>query len=137
VRASAPGGHEAYRLLPERYSMEIISPVVRQDDVKWLQVVKSVLAVLIAAEQCGLTQQDVSGAGVPAGNIAAVEMFKRAEQLAKPLGLTPGWAQRVVRAVGNYGEVFERNLGRNSPIKLERGPNRLVRDGGLTFAPPF
>ena len=61
----------------------------------------------------------------------------RTDALAASLGLTPGWAGRAIAAVGNYGEMLERNLGKNGPLKLERGPNRLVRDGGMIYAVPF
>jgi general L-amino acid transport system substrate-binding protein len=57
--------------------------------------------------------------------------------IAQALGLEPGWQLRAVRAAGNYGEMFERNLGRSSALGLERGPNRLWKDGGLMHAPPI
>lgn len=137
VLALTPGLQQNHTLLAQRFSREIISPVVRQDDVKWLQLVKAVLTVLIVAEECHLFQKDLQGSPNLANNMAAQLMLKKSETLTQPLGLAPGWAERAIRAVGNYGEIFDRNLGKNSSIRMERGPNRLARDGGLLYAVPL
>jgi general L-amino acid transport system substrate-binding protein len=136
-RTEAPGGPEAYAILPERFSKEPISPAVLRGDAQWTLTVKSVQAALISAEECGLTR-DVAAKGLdPVTNPAAALLLRRADALAKPLGLEPGWALRAIRTAGNYGEMYDRNLGAQSPLRLERGQNKLWNQGGLLFAPPF
>ncbi len=134
-RALAEDGSGRYALLPELYSKEPLSPVVRRDDGRWLTVLRAVLAVVVAAEECGLTRDNVREAA--AGNVAGRLLLERAESLAGPLGLEPGWAVRAIAAVGNYGEIFERNVGAGSSLRLDRGINRLWKDGGLLWSPPF
>lgn len=124
-------------ILPGIHSRELISLVVRQADPSWLVTVRAVLSALITAEEIGLTGEmarRVQGTG----DSTEVRIFMgRTDALATSLGLTPGWARRVIAAVGNYGELYERNLGAQGPLQLERGPNRLVRDGGMLYAVPF
>jgi len=137
IRLLLPSGSPAVSLLPGLHSREIIAPAVKQDDLKWYLIVKAVLSALVLAEECHLTGEAMRSAQAPANNDAALFFLNRADELAKALGLTPGWAVRAIAAAGNYGEMFERNLGPQGPLKLERGLNRLVRDGGLIFTPPF
>jgi general L-amino acid transport system substrate-binding protein len=99
--------------------------------------VKAVLSALITAEELGISAAGLQASQGKPTSAAATIFFNRTDALAASLGLTPGWAGRVVAAVGNYGEMFERNLGMKGPLKLERGPNRLVRDGGMIYALPF
>jgi len=136
-KATAPGGPDAYVVLPGRFSKEIISPAVLASDPQWSLTVRCVLAALITAEQCGLTRQGALDASGPAADPGCALFLKHADELSKPLGLTPGWALRAVQAVGNYGEMFERNLGMGSPLKIDRGLNRLWSQGGLLYAPAF
>lgn len=134
VRLRGRGGSQAYVILPERISKEPLGPVVRNDDQQWLTLVRWVLFSLIAAEENGITQSNVRermrdpllGAALEPGDDAS-----------KALGVDPGWAVRAVQSVGNYGEMFERNLGAQSPLKLERGLNRPWTQGGLMYAPPM
>ncbi|WP_243360317.1 amino acid ABC transporter substrate-binding protein [Fundidesulfovibrio terrae] len=136
-RSQAPGGPDEYTILPERLSKEPISPAVLRGDAQWSLTVKCVLAALITAEECAITREAAANGVTPSSNPAGALFLRRADALAKPLGLEPGWALRAIRAVGNYGEIYERNLGSGSPLKLERGVNRLWSRGGLLFAPPF
>jgi len=137
VRLLAPQGEQSLTILPGLHSLEIISPAVRQADIQWLLTVKAVLSALITAEELGVTAATLQAGPAQPKSASAVIFFNRTDALAASLGLTPGWAGRVVSAVGNYGEMFERNLGAQGPLKLERGPNRLVRDGGMMYAVPF
>jgi general L-amino acid transport system substrate-binding protein len=136
-RLRAPGRPEAYVILPERISKEPLGPVVRRGDDDWVTAVRWVLFALIAAEEAGLTR-DTMDARVGASSDPAL---RRAAGLqggfGAALGLREDWAVRAVRAVGNYGELFERNLGRQSALQLERGHNRLWTEGGLMYAPPL
>jgi len=136
-RLQAPGGPEGYRILPERISKEPLAPVVWGDDPEWDTVVRWVLFVLVLAEEEGITRDNLdlkATAGV--GQIAALSDEEK-KLLGQALGVTKGWALRAVAAVGNYGEMFERNLGRGSALGIERGPNRLWTQGGLMYAPPI
>jgi general L-amino acid transport system substrate-binding protein len=91
--------------------------------------------MLLAAEEYGLTRD--AAAAPEARGVEARILLERADALSRQLGVPPGWAVRVIAAVGNYGEMFERNLGAQSPFGLPRGVNRLWKDGGLMWAQPF
>lgn len=135
MRLKAPGGRDAYRILKDENTMDPLSPAVRRGDPEWRQLVQSVWACLLLAEEIGLSQASFSP---DAPDSPAREVFlRKSDTLAKPLGVAPGWAARVVAAVGNYGEMFERNLGTQSPLGLERGPNNLWSHGGLMLPPDF
>jgi general L-amino acid transport system substrate-binding protein len=134
LKSRAPGGPSAMAILPERISKQPHAPVVRGDDEAWLVIVRWVLYTLIAAEEVGLTRQNqaerirepaVARALVPDPSVTAA------------LGIAPGWTVRALASAGNYGEMFERNLGAASPLKIERGLNNLYTHGGLMFAPPM
>ena len=135
-------GKEAadFALLPGVFSEEPLAPVMRSDDNDWLLAVRGVLAALVSAEARGLTQQTARaalGGDQAALGAAASTLAARADALAKPLGMPSGWLLRAVAASGNYGEMFERNLGAQSPLKLPRGFNGLWSRGGLLYAVPF
>jgi general L-amino acid transport system substrate-binding protein len=134
ARLRSPGGSRAYVILPERISKEPLGPVVRSGDDDWFTLVRWVLFALVGAEEVGLTRDNVSErASGPRGQ----QILGRGEQFSQALGVDEAWAVRAVQSVGNYGEVFERNLGRDSPLKIERGLNKPWTQGGLMYAPPF
>jgi len=135
TRLRAPAGRE-FVILSERISKEPLGPVVRRGDDDWLTLVRWVLYTLILAEEHGITQGSVRAA-LTGQSPAIQRVLGPAGETAKALGTDPEWALRVVRSVGNYGEMFERNLGGGSPLKLERALNRLWTQGGLLYAPPF
>lgn len=124
-------------LLPGFYSRELVSLAVRQDDPQWLVTIRAVLSSLITAEEVGLTREMAQQQQSNHHSTAVRLFLRRTDALASSLGLTPGWVARVIGAVGNYGEMYERNLGAQGPLHLERGPNRLMRDGGMLYAVPF
>jgi general L-amino acid transport system substrate-binding protein len=139
LRLHAPGGAGRYVILPQRISKEPLGPVVRDDDQHWASLVRWVLYALIEAEERGITRATAARA-VPEA-IARGSSDARArtdwQYTWRELGLRPDWASQAVGAVGNYGEMFERNVGAASPLRLERGLNRLWSDGGLMYAPPL
>ena len=94
---------------------------MRAGDEDWVTLVRWVLFVLIAAEEGGVTRENVA---TRMRDPALQRAIGAADEFSKALGVAPGWAVRIVQSVGNYGEMFERNLGRGSPLKLERGLNR-------------
>ena len=136
-RMTAPGGPGEYLLLPERISEEPTGPVVRLGDEEWLRIVKWTLFVLIEAEGRGVTRENAATLKKTAKDPAVRRLLGAEGGFGKALGADNDWALRAVEASGNYGEIFERNLGKHSRLNLERGKNRLSKQGGLMWAPPF
>jgi len=123
-------------ILPELAAKLPVGPAVRQDDDEWFSVVRWTVYALIAAEELGITSGNVDSAKQSASE--DVRRFLGIDvDLGKRLGLSADWTQRIVRQVGNYGELFERNLGQKSSLKLERRLNNLSSNGGLHYAPSF
>ena len=136
MRLRAPGGAQTFAILPERISREPLSPAVWGGDPEWATVVRWVLNVLILAEYYGVTRDDLDAVIAERVNPWPRTSEDR-EHIAKGMGIPTGWARRLLQAVGNYGEIYERNVGRDSPLKIERGLNRLWTEGGLHYAPPI
>lgn len=125
-------------LFPELYTRELIGLAVLQGDPHWFVTLQAIHSALVSAEEIGLTAEIIRQPESSVAQTAEIRIFlKRTDQLAPSLGLSAGWATRVIGAVGHYGEIFERNLGAKGPLKLDRGPNRLVKNGGMLFAVPF
>lgn len=125
----------AYTVLPEIISKEPLGPAVRQGDDKWFNIVRWTLFALVEAEELGI-KKDNAEAGLTSAN-PAIKRFLGAEgDSGQQLGLDPRWTYNVVSTVGNYGEIFERNLGQSSELKIDRGINALWNAGGLMYAPP-
>ncbi len=125
-----------YVILPERFSKEPYGPVVRRDDQEWFDVVRWTLSALIQAEELGITSANLEAMkGSPNPEIR--RLLGVDPVLGNALKLDPAWAYNAIRAIGNYGELFERNLGPKTPIGLERGLNRLWTNGGLMYSWPM
>ena len=137
VQARAAGGTRVFALLPERISKEPLGPVVQGGDAEWATLVRWVLYVLIAAEEQGVTQANIDAVVNQSQGAAWRLVSGKDERLAHALGVRRDWVVRAVKAVGNYGEMYERNVGRGSPLTIERGMNRLWTQGGLLYAPPI
>ena len=137
VRARAAGGAAAYRILPGLISKEPLGPVVRRGDEQWLTLVRWVLFALIEAEERKVTRASVRGLQESATDPALRRFLGADGQHDKALGVNAGWVVRVIAAVGNYAEIYERNFGGESALHIERELNRLWFDGGLLYAPPF
>jgi general L-amino acid transport system substrate-binding protein len=137
ARMGAAGGPDQYVILPEEGPAVPMGPVVRWGDDEWFTLVRWVLFTLIRAEEGGYTQTNVRSR-LENQNDFRARSWKELDGLsAKSLNIEPGWGIRIVESVGNYGEIFERNLGEHSLLKLKRGLNKLWNDGGLMYAPPF
>lgn len=134
ARLRAPGGPKGFAILPERLSREPLGPVVRQDDPDWYTLVRWTLYALIAAEDAGLTRANARERPKTA---ALQRSLAAADDVSKAMGADPGWMLRALMSAGNYGEMYERNLGKHSPLDIERGLNRLWTQGGLMYAPPL
>src|SRR6185295_2436814 len=131
TRAQNPDDH---LILPEIISKEPLGPAVRHGDNQWADVVRWTFNAQLEAEEKGITSKNVD------------EMLKSVDpQIKRLLGVTPGmgkalgvdeeWAYRIIKQVGNYAESYDRNLGPNSSVKLDRGLNKLWSDGGIQYAP--
>jgi general L-amino acid transport system substrate-binding protein len=137
LRLKAPGGPEEYLILPDQISKEPMGPVVRRGDDEWFTIVRWVLFTLIRAEETGITRANLRSRLENASDYAAQRWRELDGTISKALAIPPGWATRALECVGNYGEMFERNLGSQSTLKLDRGLNRLWTQGGLMYSPPF
>ena len=145
VRSNYPeadGGPEALVILDETFSKEPLGPVVVDGDSQWAQVIDWVVLSTIQAEEFGLTSADVASYD---GDDTEIRRFLGLEietdegtTIFDPgLGLPPDYAAKVIAAVGNYGEIFERNVGPDTALGLSRGFNAQWTDGGLLYAPPY
>ncbi len=135
VRASS-GSVNEHQQLPEVLSKEPLSPVVRQGDEQWFGIVRWVLFALLTAEEHGVTSSNVDAAR--SSDLVEVRRLLGVDgDLGASLGLSRDWAYQVIKQSGNYGEMFERNVGMKSPLRLERMANNLWSKGGLMHAPPF
>ncbi len=123
-------------ILPEIISKEPLGPVVRQGDDDWFNVVKWSFFVLINAEEMEITSHNVD-IMKKSSNPSIKRLLGIEGNLGKGLGLSNDWAYNIIKQVGNYAEVFDRNLGKNSPLKIERGLNALWNKGGIQYAPPI
>ena len=123
-------------VLPEIISKEPLGPSVRKDDIQWFEIVQWTHYALLTAEELGVTQANVDEK-FKSDNPAIRRLLGVEGNFGEGLGLTNDWAYRIIKAVGNYGEIFDRNVGKDSPIKISRGLNALWNKGGLQYAPPI
>jgi general L-amino acid transport system substrate-binding protein len=132
-RVAQGANAENYTLLPEIFSKEPLGPSVRKGDAKWFDIVRWVHFALLTAEELGITQAN-AGSFADSTNPDIQRFIGKTGDLGQMLGLAPDWAVKVVRAVGNYGELWERHI---TPMGLPRGINNLWSHGGLQYAPPM
>lgn len=133
----AAGGPDQYLILPVEVSTVPMGPVVLGGDHEWFTLVRWILFTLIRAEDGGYTKANVRARLDHSDDYRARSWKELDGLIAKSLNIEAGWGIRAVESAGNYGEIFERNLGEHSVLKLERGLNKLWKDGGLMYAPPF
>lgn len=129
-----PGDHV---ILPEIISKEPLGPLVRHGDNEWGDVVRWTLNALIAAEEYGVTSANIEELSAGTDNPEINRMLGTEGELGAMLGLDADWAARAIMVGGNYGELFEKNIGENTPIGLARGLNAQWTEGGLIYSPPF
>ncbi len=126
-----------YEILPELFSKRLLGPVTASDDRAWLNVIRWGVFAMIVAEEKGVSSANVSSAASSVKDPAVHRLLGFEGNFGESLGLDGLWAYRIIEAVGNYGEVYDRHFGPGRPTVLERGPNALWLDGGLMRAPPF
>ena len=129
-------GPAAHVILPEQISNEPLAPAVRQDDTQWLGIARWVLFALIDAEELGVSKDNAAALAAGGAPPPVKRLLGTEGDFGKPLGLDSDWALRAIQAVGNYGELFERNLGPRSGLNIDRGLNHLWNKGGILFAAP-
>jgi general L-amino acid transport system substrate-binding protein len=123
-------------ILPDVISKEPLGPAVRQDDMEWFNIVKWVNFAMLNAEELGVSSKTIDDA-LKSQKPSVKRLVGTEGDFGKPFGLTQDWAVRVIRAVGNYAEVFDRNVGAHSKLGIPRGLNELWSNGGIQYAPPI
>jgi len=136
ARANFAKNPDDYVILPERLGKDPMGPAVRHGDHQWKDLVTWVMFALFEAEELGVTSKNVDQK-LNSDDPDVQRLLGVTPGIGQPLGLDDRWAYRVVKQVGNYAEVFDRNAGAGSPLKLDRGMNALWKDGGLIFSPSF
>ena len=133
LKLAAPDDHV---VLPEIISKEPLGPLVRQGDDAWFNVVKWTYYALVNAEDLGITSKNIDEMK-NSPNPEIMRFVGKEGDFGVGVGLTNDWAAQIIKHVGNYGEIFERNLGEGSQLKIARGKNALWSKGGLQYAPPI
>lgn len=124
--------------LPNVISKEPLGPVVRQGDDQWFNIVKWSLNAMIVAEELGISSDNVDKMrDSTAPGIARLIGKGKGNGMGKGMGISDDWAYNIIKQVGNYGQAFDRDVGKDSPLKIDRGLNRLWNDGGILYAAPI
>jgi len=123
-------------ILPDIISKEPLAPVVRERDDDWMLIVKWTLYAMVNAEELGVTSKNIDEA-LKSKKPAVMRLVGNEGTFGKDLGLTNDWAVRIIRHVGNYGEIYDRNIGAESKLHIPRGLNQLWNAGGIMYAPPI
>jgi len=124
-------------ILPELISKEPLGPAVRRGDDEWFTIVKWVVFGLIEAEEYDITQGNVDKMAAESKDPVVMRIVGTSEDTGKLLGLNKDWMVKAIKTTGNYGEIFERNVGPKSALNLPRGVNALWNHGGIMYAPPI
>ncbi|MGV8916209.1 MAG: amino acid ABC transporter substrate-binding protein [Pseudomonas sp.] len=125
-----------YVVLPETISKEPLGPVVRNGDDEWLAIVRWVGYAMLNTEEAGITSKNVVEQAKSTKNPDVARLLGADGEYGKDLKLPKDWVVQIVKQVGNYGEIFEKNLGKNTPLAIDRGLNALWTNGGIQYAPP-
>ena len=135
-RASLPTPADSI-ILPEIISKEPLGPVVRHGDNQWGDIVRWTYFALLTAEEKGITKANINEVAASSTDPEVRRLLGVDGDMGKMMGLDKDWAKRAIAANGNYGEIFEANIGTKTPIGLARGLNALWTQGGLQYSPPF
>ena len=127
-----------YEVLPDIITKEPLGPVVRNNDDKWYKIVKWTLNVLIAAEEFNINSKNIEKLSKEIDMSPKISrLIGTSGDLGSILNLDTKWAYNIIKQVGNYDEIFQRNIGSKSKLKIKRGLNNLWTNGGLMYSPPF
>ena len=133
LRLAKPRDHV---ILPDVISKEPLGPVVRDNDLQWIEIVKWVHFAMVNGEELGVSSKTI-GQALQSQKPEVMRLVGTTGSFGEEIGLANAWATNIIRAVGNYGEVFDRNLGAKSPLAIPRGLNQLWTAGGIQYAPPI
>ena len=137
IRANDTPNPDDYVILPEIISKEPLGPAVRHGDDQWFDIVKWTVYATLEAEEKGITQTNVDQMKSDNKDPTIMRLLGTTAGMGKNLGVSEDWAYNVVKQLGNYGEIYERNVGMKSKLQLPRGLNALWTNGGLQYAPPI
>ncbi|WP_378942084.1 amino acid ABC transporter substrate-binding protein [Mesorhizobium sp. ANAO-SY3R2] len=135
VRASDAPNPDEWQILPESISKEPLGPVVGRNDLDWYTIAKWTLFALVEAEEKGITSANVDTMK-ESQDPGIQRLLGTSGDMGEKLGLDAAWAYRAIKRVGNYGEIFERNVGTKTPLAMERGNNALWTQGGQMYPMP-
>jgi general L-amino acid transport system substrate-binding protein len=136
ARATVASNPADYVILPGIYGKDPMGPVVRQGDAQWKDIVAWSVYAMMQAEESGITSKNVDSM-LNTKDATAARLLGTKGKLGQNMGLDKDWAYRIIKQVGNYGEIYDRNVGKDSSLKLARGINNLWTKGGLIYSPPF
>jgi general L-amino acid transport system substrate-binding protein len=136
VRSSMPNPRE-WTILPERFSKEPYGAYVRRGDDNWYDIVRWYTTAIIEAEEQGVTRANAEEQRRTSVNPNTRRLLGVTPELGQSLKLDAAWAYNAIRAIGNYGELYERTMGEATPVALPRGPNNLHTNGGILYALPM
>jgi general L-amino acid transport system substrate-binding protein len=137
IRGAGVPNPDDFVILSDRISKEPLGPMVRRADDQWLDIVRWSMMAMLEAEERGVTSQNVDAMLAESADPAVQRLLGKSGDFGKLMGLDNAWAFNIIKQVGNYGESYERNVGKGSSLKLERGANALWTQGGLMYPTPF
>jgi general L-amino acid transport system substrate-binding protein len=137
IRGAGVPNPDDFVILPDRISKEPLGPLVRRGDDQWMDVVRWSMMAMLEAEEAGVTSANVDEMLATSTNPVVQRLLGKSGDFGKLMGLDNAWAYNIIKQVGNYSETYERNVGKGSSLKLDRGPNALWSKGGLMYAIPF
>jgi general L-amino acid transport system substrate-binding protein len=137
IRGAGVPNPDDFVILPDRISKEPLGPMVRRSDDQWLDIVRWSMMAMVEAEELGVTSANVDQMLAETNNPTVQRLLGKSGDFGKLMGVDNAWAYNILKQVGNYGEAYERNVGMDSSLKLERGENALWTKGGLMYAIPF
>ncbi len=137
IRGAGVPDPDDFVILPDRISKEPLGPMVRRGDDQWMDVVRWSMMAMLEAEEYGVTSANVDDTLATSNNASVQRLLGKTGDFGKLMGLDNAWAFNIIKQVGNYSESYERNVGKNSGLKLDRGPNALWSKGGLMYPIPF
>ena len=137
IRGAGVPDPEEFVILGERISKEPLGPMVRRADDQWIDIVRWTLMAMLEAEENGVTSANADEMLAKSSNPTVHRLLGKSGDFGKFLGIDNAWAYNIIKQVGNYGESYERTVGKASSLKLDRGPNALWSKGGLMYPIPF
>lgn len=137
IRGAGVPNPDDFVILPDRISKEPLGPMVRRGDDQWLDIVRWSMLAMLEAEENGVTSANVDKMAAESQNPTVQRLLGKSGDFGKLIGLDNAWSFNIIKQVGNYAESYDRNVGKDSPLKLDRGANALWTQGGLMYPTPF